>query len=109
MDRTSAVRTLNEVIESGVTRTAIARRLNVHPSQVSRIAAGEFKRLDGHALRVCKYAQLLSSRGLPVPGLPSPGAELEAKLVRLARLNPEAAAALSEMLDALISADERHS
>lgn len=102
MDKTSGVRALNAVISSGVTRTAIARRLNIHPSQVSRIAAGKFRRLDGHALRVCKYAQLLCSRSDAPQGLPSSAGELEAKVIRLMQLNPEAAEALSEMLDALV-------
>lgn len=106
MNKNSAVRILNAVIASGVTRSAIAKRLDVHPSQVSRIAAGAFKRLDGHALRVCKYAQLLASRADSPKGLPTAAAELESKLSRLMLLNPGAAEALSEMLDALID-DER--
>lgn len=105
MDKASAVRALNSVIEGGVTRTAIAKRLSVHPSQVSRIASGDFKRLDGHALRVCKYAQTLTACDEVVPGLPSAAKELETKLARLAQVNPEAAAALSEMLDALVDPD----
>lgn len=106
MDKNSAVRALNAVISSGVTRTAIGRRLNIHPSQVSRIAAGDFKRLDGHALRVCKFAHSISIKMRAPPGLPSPAAELEAKLTRLMHLNPEAAEALSEMLDALVDAEK---
>lgn len=105
MNKASAVQTLNAVIEGGVTRTAIAKRLRVHPSQVSRIASGNFKRLDGHALRVCKYAQTLAINAERVPGLPSPAEELEAKLIRLMQVNPEAAVALSEMLDALVGPD----
>ena len=45
-----------------ITQTAIGEALDIHPSQVSRICAGDFKRLDGNALRVCKYAQQVAAR-----------------------------------------------
>lgn len=102
MNKESAIRALNVVISSGVTRTALGIKLNVHPSQVSRIAKGDFKRLDGHALRVCKYAKLLAATRAPSVGPLGAAAELEAKLARLMQINPEAAEALSEMLDALV-------
>lgn len=109
MNKTAAIRTLNAVISSGVTRTDIAKKLKIHPSQVSRIASGDFKRLDGNALRVCKYAHMLSLARAPDGRLPCGAEELGTKLARLMQLNPDAAAALSEMLDALIHDDARAS
>lgn len=61
MDRADGIKILNNLLSQGQeTRSSIARSLNIHPSQVSRIAAGQFARLDGHALRVCKFAQTLT-------------------------------------------------
>ena len=34
----------------------------MHPSQVSRIASGKFRRMEGHALRACKLALLAQQK-----------------------------------------------
>lgn len=102
MDRASGLAALNTVIARRLaTRSAIAREVGVHPSQVSRIAAGHFKKLDGHALRVCKFAQSLAIRH---SGAGNTQAEaLGRKMLELASTQPEVATALSVMLDAMLS------
>lgn len=102
MDRTTALAALNSVLADRLaTRSSIARENGVHPSQVSRIAAGSFKRLDGHALRVCKYAQqvLLRHRS----GLDGQVEVLGRKMLELISTQPEVATALNVMLDAMLN------
>jgi hypothetical protein len=102
MNKESGVRALRSVIASGdITRSEIARVLDIHPSQVSRIASGEFKRMDGHALQVCKYAQSIAALKAAKNGNLALAGELEAKVLRLVRLSPQVATSLSNMLDAL--------
>ncbi|MBB6368265.1 putative urease superfamily metal-dependent hydrolase [Xanthomonas sacchari] len=102
MDRASGLAALNTVLTTRLaSRTAIAVAVGVHPSQVSRIAAGHFKKLEGHALRVCKFAQnLLLQHG-------SEGnAQVEAlgrKMLELVSSRPEVATALNVMLDAMLN------
>lgn len=98
MDKATALDALNRALcLSGVNRSVIARAVGVDPSQVSRIASGKFAKLDGHALRVCKYASTLLHHEV-VSGSAS---ELEAKLLRIASINPEAADAVATLIDAL--------
>ncbi len=82
----------------GMSRSKLGRDLGIDPSQVSRIAAGHFVKLEGHALKLCKYAQvLILSRKATQVG----AATLDTKLAQLLAVNPEAAKALSELIDAL--------
>lgn len=62
MDRVHGIRALNTFLSQGGTRSFIAKRLGIHPSQVSRIASGQFVRLEGHALRVCKFAHSMTEK-----------------------------------------------
>lgn len=84
----------------GINRSSIGRVLEIDASQVSRIAAGRFAKLDGHALRVCKYAQTLV-QGMPVPAGAPNHSEIERKLAQLSSINPGAAKAVSDLIDAL--------
>jgi hypothetical protein len=84
----------------GVSLSSIGRAVNVDPSQVSRIAAGGFVKLDGHALRVCKYAQqLVQAHSSSSIGIAH--SDLARKLAILSNANPEAARALSDLINAL--------
>ena len=101
MDRILALDMLRQAMAlPGVNRSTIARELGIDASQVSRIAAGRFAKLEGHALRVCKYAQkLVQNRGVCIDA--SDFADIERKLARLSVINPGAARAVSDLIDAL--------
>jgi hypothetical protein len=102
MDRATGLAALNTVIaERLASRSVIARNNGVHPSQISRIAAGHFKRLDGHALKVCKYAQKLLVRHRM--GGDAQVEVLGRKMMELVSTQPEVATALNVMLDAMLS------
>lgn len=105
MDRTSAIQTLNELLKTGrETRSSIARKLKIHPSQVSRIASGKFVRLDGRALKVCKFAQ--SAIGAEVHRNQTPANQLsriQSLLIELLEERPDVADALELLMESLIS------
>jgi len=86
-----------------ITQTAIGEALDIHPSQVSRICAGDFKRLDGNALRVCKYAQQVAARTQAGRGPGRVAGELEGKLTQLLVASPDAALAVGALIDALLA------
>lgn len=102
MDKVTGISVLRQALAlPQVSRSSIGRALGIDASQVSRIAAGRFVKLDGHALRVCKYAQ-----GLLLPDSNPPAnnaAALEAKLSRLSAINPRALVAISQLVDALLA------
>ena len=101
MNRELAMEFLHKAMElPGINRSSIGRALEIDASQVSRIAAGRFAKLDGHALRVCKYAQTLV-QGEPVHAGATNHSEIERKLARLSNINPGAAKAVSDLIDAL--------
>lgn len=102
MDKVTGISVLKQALAlPEVSRSSIGRALGIDASQVSRIAAGRFVKLDGHALRVCKYAQSLVF-GSTQPPLETPlGAD--SRLQRLAAFNPSAAKAVSDLIDALLS------
>lgn len=103
MERESALRALRSAIHSGLASKAdIARELQIHPSQVSRIVAGKFRRMDGHALRVCKFAISLQATQTPHRGSSRLAFGLEEKIAQIVSINPAAAEALSAMLEAFI-------
>ena len=105
MNRASGLAALNTVISSGIaSRSSIARGAGVHPSQVSRIAAGHFKKLDGHALRVCKFAQnLIVAQAITGAAPVAQQAEaLREKMLELVSAQPDVAVALATMLDAML-------
>lgn len=103
MDRDTGLQVLRSVLDDGMaTRQSIAKRLGMHPSQVSRIAAGKFIRMDGHALKVCKLALLLHHKKLSCKRMEPIEADLNVKVAQIVSINPSAANALSAMLGALI-------
>lgn len=101
MDKVTGIGVLKQALAlPGVNRSSIGKALGIHASQVSRIAAGRFVKLEGHALRVCKHA-----RGLvAVPSIKEMNATpaLESKMARLVAANPSAAKALSDLIEALL-------
>ncbi|WP_448121892.1 hypothetical protein [Xanthomonas arboricola] len=88
----------------GINRSSIARALKIDASQVSRIAAGRFAKLDGNALKVCKYAQLLVHGKKMHSGVAS-ASDLGRKLAQLSSINPGAARAISDLIDALAGSE----
>lgn len=103
MDRKTGLSILQNVIDSGlVSKSVMARELGVHPSQVSRIAAGKFRRMEGHALKACKFALLLQSKEQAHAERPKLVTDLDSKVAQLIAISPHAAEALSNMLGALI-------
>lgn len=103
MDKESSLSLLRRLLASrALTQTAIGEALEIHPSQVSRICAGQFQRMTGNALRVCKYASQVEAKvlaGLAGRGLAS---DLEGKLAQLLMVSPEAALAVGGLIDALL-------
>lgn len=101
MDKVTGIHVLKQaLVLPGVSRSSIGKALGIHPSQVSRIAAGRFVKLEGHALRVCKYARDLvtTPSGREINAVPV----LESKMARLVAVNPGAAKALSDLIEALL-------
>ncbi|MER2050372.1 MAG: hypothetical protein ABS932_02515 [Stenotrophomonas sp.] len=101
MDKVTGIKVLRQALTmQGISRSSIGRDLGIDASQVSRIAAGRFVKLDGHALRVCKYAQaLVTGAGATDPQRAS---SLEARIADLVAFNPVAAKALAELVEALM-------
>lgn len=101
MNRKLAMEVLRKALElPGINRSSIGRALEIDASQVSRIAAGRFSKLEGHALKVCKYAQVLA-QGKPVHADGKNHSEIERKFAELSSVNPSAAKAVSDLIDAL--------
>jgi len=101
MDKVTGIGVLKQALAlPGVSRSSIGKALGIHASQVSRIAAGRFVKLEGHALRVCKYAHGL----MAAPSARETNAvpALESKMARLVAANPSAARALSDLIEALL-------
>lgn len=103
MDKESGLLALRTVISSEIaSRSSIAKELGIDPSQVSRIAAGKFRRMSGHALDVCKFALALQAAEHARTSQPSLIANIDRKVAKLTALSPNAAIALDTMLSALI-------
>lgn len=103
MERQYGIAVLRAVLDSDTaTRMSISVSLGIHPSQVSRIAAGKFKKMEGHALRVCKFAQSLQSGKASDEPVSILTTELCAKVTQLASINPDAAKALSQLLGVIL-------
>ncbi|WP_414486541.1 hypothetical protein [Stenotrophomonas maltophilia] len=102
MDKVTGISMLKQALaRPEVSRSSIGRALGIDASQVSRIAAGHFVKLDGHALRVCKYAQQILEGTAGVTHAFEKG--FEVRFRQLESLNPKAAKAVSELLDALLA------
>ena len=105
----AVVAAVAEMYATGVSTRKVERvaaRLGVakmSASQVSRICAGDFKRLDGNALRVCKYAQQVAARTQTGRGAGRVAGELEGKLTQLLVASPDAALAVGALIDALLA------
>jgi hypothetical protein len=103
MDKESGLAAVRFAITSGRTsQSNIATALGIDQSQVSRIAAGKFRRMSGHALNVCKYAYSLQAVDQANSKDPKLASDLERKVAQLITISPNAAEALTHMLDALI-------
>lgn len=103
MDKVTGISVLRQALAlPEVSRSSVGRALGIDASQVSRIAAGRFVKLEGHALRVCKYAQGLIAGSNPA-GL-EPQLASDSRLLELAAANPQAAKAVSDLIDALLAA-----
>lgn len=104
MEKANAVKILNDLLKSrAVTRSSIAKRLGIHPSQVSRIASGQFIRLDGHALKVCKFAQSIASAEMLRRNMPTDRTtKLQNLLAQLLEQDPDAADGLELVLNSLV-------
>lgn len=103
MDKNTGIFAINKVISSGLeTRSSIALKLGIHTSQVSRVAAGKFKKMSGNALEVCKFAQSILVEKEAIYLHPEIAQRLSSLSSKLALKNPTAAQALVGMLETLI-------
>lgn len=103
MDRESSLLLLRRLLDSRLlTQTSIGNALGIHPSQVSRICAGHFRRLDGNARRVCNYAQSFEAQELGGLQAGAPTDEWGEKFARLQTVKPQAALAVQNLVDALL-------
>lgn len=103
MDKITGLNYLREILDRGLeSHCSIANKLDMHPSQVSRIANGKFRRMSGNALRVCKFARMLSAKYAANNLNPDLLGRLEDRVARLVQLSPEAAEALTEILGVLV-------
>lgn len=101
MDKDLALSYLRSALAlKGVNRSTIGRKLNIHPSHVSRIAAGQFAKLEGNAAKVCKYAQSLVQQNQHALTMVR-GSDIERKLAQLSATNPLAARAVADLIAAL--------
>lgn len=103
MNKETGIAALKAVIASKVeSRSSLARKLGIDASQVSRIASGQFRRMSGNALNVCKFAYSLQALDQARSKAPKLTTELESKMAQLITISPGAAEALTHMLDVLI-------
>lgn len=65
--------------ESGIKQRVIAAETGINQGHLSRLLRGDFKKLDGRALEICKYANGVLS---DLPDLS--GSEMEDRIVKLA-------------------------
>lgn len=110
MDRETGMAALQAIIASGEeSRSSIARALGIDASQVSRIASGQFRKMSGHALDVCKFAWSIQAQEQARIKRPELANKLSRLAVQLTEKNPEAAQALAGMLQTLIEGQDRAS
>lgn len=103
MDKSTGLKYLREILDQGLeNRSSIANKLGMHPSQVSRIVNGNFSRMSGNALEVCKFARMLSAKYAANNSNSNLLCRLEEGIARLVQLSPEAAEALTEILGVLV-------
>lgn len=108
MDKENGVSVLKEVIMSGhYSMSRIGRELGIDPSQVSRIAAGDFVKMTGHALNVCKFAYKIKLSTQMSETRPALVNELNELTNLLVQKNPQAADALVKMLQTMINEQEQ--
>lgn len=104
MDREKALLALNTILSDGrESKGSIAKKLAIHPSQVSRIAANKFAKLEGNALKVCKFA--LEAESAVGSEFPAKLANIHNMVLKLHSTHPNLLVALEAFLEALCRDD----
>ena len=107
MNKEIGIAALKAVISSGKeSQSSIAKRLGIDASQVSKIASGNFKRMSGHALKVCKFALKMQAHEHVIIKNPELTEKLNFLTEKFVDTNPSAAQALIDMLEILIGRGE---
>ena len=86
---------------SGLNRADVAKLANVHPSQVSRICAGNFKTISNSVVQICRVLKVKVSKLDEDSTMDTEWAKANASLRRIWDQTPEGAAMIRRMLDAV--------
>lgn len=87
--------------KSGLSNADLGRLVNVHPSQVARICAGEFKTISNNVVQICRILKVKAPKIDEEPGMDTEWQKANASLRRIWDETPEGAARIRRMLDAV--------
>jgi len=87
--------------ERNLSYADLATMASVHPSQVSRICAGDFKTFSNNVVQICKVLDVKVPRLEEEDGMDADWKKVHASLRRIWDETPEGAAAIRRMLDAV--------
>lgn len=92
-----------KILAKELTISAIARAIAADRSQVSRILAGQFVKMEGRALEVCNFARSFEYASAHKDSGPSaPKMDLEEYAQRVAALSPAIANTLTELMKQIV-------
>jgi hypothetical protein len=87
--------------KSRLSNADIGRLANVHPSQVGRICAGNFKTISNNVVQICKVLKVKVPKLDEEANMDIEWAKANASLRRIWDQTPEGAALIRRMLDAV--------
>lgn len=87
--------------KSGLSNAEIGKLAAVHPSQVGRICAGDFKTISNNVVQVCRVLKVRVPRIAEKDRLDAEWAQANASLRRIWDHTPQGATVIRRMLDAI--------
>ena len=87
--------------KSRLSNADIGRLANVHPSQVGRVCAGNFKTISNNVVQICKILKVKVPKVDEQSSMDIEWARANASLRRIWDQTPEGAAMIRRMLDAV--------
>jgi hypothetical protein len=87
--------------KSSLRNADIGRLANVHPSQVGRVCAGNFKTISNNVVQICKILKVKVPKLDEESNMDTEWAKANASLRRIWDQTPEGAATIRRMLDAV--------
>jgi hypothetical protein len=94
--------------KSSLSNADIGRLANVHPSQVGRVCAGNFKTISNNVVQICKILKVKEPKLDAESNMDTEWAKANASLRRIWDQTPEGAATIRRMLDAVADLRASH-